>query len=314
MLVSRSIPGLSVVLLVALGAFGISTIHGSFDALVISMLAGILIGNLIGHQRALSDGIELAVRFVLPCGIALYGTQLSVADLRWQEMVKTVAVFGGLFGLTFLLSRTFGLGRRMGILLAAGMSVCGTSAIAVISPLISARREETSISIISVIMLGLTGVILYPLLGDFLVLAEDEFAFFSGATLPMLGQVKVTAASVSADCMNAAVKIKLIRISLLLFIIPLAMILAERGGGMKVPFFIILFVVLALFVNVSNIFAPFAGTFRLASGFFLSTGLAAVGMSVDLDAIVDEGMKPLGIVLMSWGAVILAIYLARSIF
>ncbi|MDA8433149.1 MAG: putative sulfate exporter family transporter, partial [Nitrospiraceae bacterium] len=213
------IPGFCVVLVIAALSYFLSTFHASFDALVISIIVGILCGNMMGGREYFEKGAESALKVFLPLGIALYGSQLALGALRWGEMLSIFLVFSVLFGSTLLIARIFNIDRKVSVLLASGLSVCGASAIAVVSPLIGARREDTSISVISVMMLGLTGMIFYPILADLLSLTKDEFSFLAGTTLPMLGQVKLAALNVSPECLAASVNIKLIRISFLFFLV-----------------------------------------------------------------------------------------------
>ncbi|MDP2157742.1 MAG: putative sulfate exporter family transporter, partial [Nitrospirota bacterium] len=160
-------PGFIVIAVIALFSLYLSTLHASFDSLVISIIIGMLLGNLVGSRDYFSSGLDIGVKVMLPVGIALYGMQLSVSGLRPGLVFGLLLVFGALFFSTLLLSRVFRLNSSISLLLASGLSICGASAIAVISPLIRARREDTSISILSVMMLGLIGMIFYPLIYDF---------------------------------------------------------------------------------------------------------------------------------------------------
>jgi uncharacterized integral membrane protein (TIGR00698 family) len=213
-----------------------------------------------------------------------------------------------------LLARVFNINQKAALLLASGLSVCGATAIAVISPLIGARRQDTSVSIISLMMIGLTGLIFYPIINDLFALTRGEFNFLAGTTLPMLGQVKVAAATVCPECMAEAMKIKFIRISFLFFLIPAAIFLSgKERGKTSVPWFILVFLGGALVVNTTGILSPFLDKLNSVSGFCLSAGLAAIGYCVDFDAVIDEGLTPLGVLFLAWGVVILLMYFIRNI-
>lgn len=309
------LPGLAVTLGIALAANLLSSVHPSFDALVVSILAGMVIGNAVADAERYAPGIETAVRGLLPAGIALYGTQLGIRELGWPELIRTSSVFTALFGMTFFLARVFGLNRTLSTLLSSGLAICGASAIAVLSPLVRARREEMSISIISVMMVGLLGVIFYPILGDLLLLTEGDFGFFAGATLPMIGQVKLTAGAVGAECLKYAMNIKLIRVSFLLVLVAAATLISGTGEQkIRVPWFILGFIALAAFVNFTAAPALLVAQCRILSTFCLAAGLAAAGFTVSFSAIIDEGVRPLGILLISWGVIVLGIYLIRNVF
>jgi len=309
------IPGLTVVLIVSFISYYISTIHASFDALVISIIIGMLIGNVLANKQFLEKGVEFSIILFLPLGIAMYGSQLVFSDLKLYFVLKIFIVFSGLFGLTLLVSKLFGLNQKLSILLASGLSICGASAIAVIAPIIDAKREDTSISLISVMMLGLTGMIFYPILNDILSFSTYEFSFLAGTTLPMLGQVKVVAGNVSQECLSLALNIKLIRISFLLFVVTIAIFLSGiEKKRVKIPWFIVLFILLSIMVNLTNVFLPFMAYFKGLSTFFLSACLAAVGLSVDLNSIIEKGITPLAVIFISWGVIILIIFFLMSLF
>jgi len=308
------IPGLLLACVIAFLSVYIATIHASFDSLVISIIIGMLFNNLVGGQEIFKNGTDTAIRIFLPLGIALYGSQLSFAGMKTGLLFNIFLVFIMLFGLTVMLSRVFRLNMKITILLASGLSVCGASAIAIISPLIGAKREDTSISILSVMMLGLIGMIFYPLLYEFFPLRMEEFSFFTGTTLPMIGQVKVTAGNVNPAFVSSALQVKLVRVAFLIFLIPLIMSLPNRGEKrITVPWFIVVFVLLSLLANTLNPPKDVIDIGRILTTYCLSAGLAAIGFSVDFDAVVEEGLTPFGVILSSWTVVIIVIFLFRNI-
>jgi uncharacterized integral membrane protein (TIGR00698 family) len=317
MKIEAYIPGTVATLGIALLALTISTFHASFDSLVISIIIGLFLGNFIGRRQSLEEGINLSVRFFLRAGIALYGTQLILKGMHISVLLSTLLVFSSLFGLTLLASRILNIDRKTAILLASGLSICGASAIAVISPLIGAKREDTSISIIAVMMMGLTGIIFYPILYDLFSIETSEFIFFSGTTLPMLGQVKVAVGSICRECIPAAVEIKLIRISFLLFVVP-ALFFSERRENNSlvpgIPYFIIAFICFAVLTNTVKTLRPLLGYFESASSFLLSAGLAAIGLSVDFESIIEKGISPFAAILISWSVTLVFIYFVRNMF
>jgi uncharacterized integral membrane protein (TIGR00698 family) len=307
------IPGLAIVFAIAFFSYYLSTIHASFDPLVISIIIGMFAGNLAGKRGRYQKGVETAVSVFLPLGIAFYGSQLSVKGLNPGTFPSVFLVFACLFGLTLWVSRIFKIEKNTAILLASGLSVCGAAAIAVISPLVGAKREDTSIAVIAVLMLGLTGMIFYPMLSDMLSLSCREFSFLAGTTLPMLGQVKVAASSVSPECEQLAVGMKLVRISFLFFPVSAAVLLSGKKGKMRAPWFAVLFIAFALAENLTDLLQPVFLYLRSASDFLLSVGLAAIGLSVDFESIMERGITPLAVIFSSWTMTIIVIYIVRSI-
>lgn len=308
------ISGFLVIVVIASFSLFLSALHASFDALVISIIIGMLLGNLVGNRDYFSSGLDIGVKVMLPVGIALYGMQLSVSGLRPGLVFSIFLVFCALFIFTLLLSRVFRLNSSISLLLASGLSICGASAIAVISPVIKARREDTSISILSVMMLGLVGMICYPLIYDFVSFTKDDFNFFAGTTLPMIGQVRVAASNVCPECLDSALQIKLVRVAFLLFLVPVLVIRQYRiDKQISIPWFIVIFMSLSVLVNTVPAIRQFQEIARTIGTVCFSAGLAAIGFSVDFDAIIDEGITPLAVIVAVWSVVLIGIYLFRNI-
>ncbi|MFN3396095.1 MAG: YeiH family protein, partial [Thermodesulfovibrionales bacterium] len=239
--------------------------------------------------------------------IALYGSQLNLSNhidpIKW---IIILAVFLATFFFTLLISSALGLSKRLSILLASGLSICGASAIAIISPLIKAKKEETSISLIVIMIIGLTTLVFYPLLYDLLGLRLNDFTLLSGTTIPMIGQVKVTALRVAGEeGLSVALRYKLIRVSMLFFlIIGIVFLFRERGKGFHLPWFMLIFMILAIAVNLSQEASSVRQILQPWSSFLLSSGLAAIGLSVDFESITVEGSRPLFAVFISWGLIL----------
>lgn len=285
----------------------ISRLHLSLDPLVLSIIFGMLFSNMLAKREFLDKGINVMLRLFLPIGIALYGSQLNLSNgLDLTKWIIILTVFLATFLFTLLISNVLGLSKRLSILLASGLSICGASAIAIISPLIKARKEETSISLIVVMIIGLTTLVFYPLLYDLLGLKANDFTLLSGTTIPMIGQVKVTALRVAGEeGLSVALRYKLIRVSMLFFLaIGIILLFREREKGFQPPWFMLIFMILAIVVNLVEKASAVRQILQPWSSFFLSSGLAAIGLSVDFESITVEGSRPLFAVFISWGLIL----------
>lgn len=299
--------GLLLSFLIAFLSTLISRLHLSLDPLVLSIIFGMLFSNMLAKREFLGKGINVMLRLFLPIGIALYGSQLTLSNsLDFTKWIIILAVFLATFLFTVLVSSALGLSRRLSILLASGLSICGASAIAIISPLIRAKKEETSISLIVIMIIGLTTLVFYPLLYDLLGLKLNDFTLLSGTTIPMMGQVKVTALRVAgAEGLAEALRYKLIRVSMLFFlVIGIILLFREREKGFHLPWFMLIFMILAIVVNLTERAADVRQILQPWSSFFLSSGLAAIGLSVEFESITIEGSRPLFAVFISWGLIL----------
>lgn len=306
----RDYSGLYLSFIIAVIAILISRLHQSLDPLVLSIISGMLLSNILSRRDFLVRGVDIMLRLFLPIGIALYGSQLNLSDgLDFTRWIIILTIFLSTFLITTIISQAFGLSKRLSILLASGLSICGASAIAVISPIVRAKKEETSISLIVIMIIGLTSIVFYPILNDILGLKTREFTLIAGTTIPMIGQVKVTSLQVAGmDGLSEALRYKLIRVSMLLFLaIGVAMLFREEGKGLRLPWFMLIFVGLAITTNMIEGLSKLRATLQPLSTFFLSSGLAAIGLSVDFDSITVEGTRPLFSSLISWGLILTGI-------
>ena len=160
--IKEILPGLIIIFLITIVSFMLSLVHPSFDILVISMIFGMLIANFINDKEIFDRGIAFALKVFLPAGIALYGTQLSFTGTEPKLLFSCYCNHCLPVCANIFYSKGTRAYKNLGLVLSTGLSVCGASAIAVVSPLIGARKEETSISLIVVMVLGLAGMIFYP--------------------------------------------------------------------------------------------------------------------------------------------------------
>lgn len=312
----EGVPGIVLSLLIGVISLLLSGVHPAFDTLVVSIILGMLLGNTLAKRERLQSGIDVMLKYFLPVGIALYGTQLTFGNnIDYKTWLFVIVIFIFLLAATLIISRLLKLPGALSLLLASGLAVCGASAIAVISPLIGAKREDTSISIISILVIGLLSVVFYPVLWEEVGLTVREFAFFSGTTIPMLGQVKIAVLETGKEGISLAVRFKLIRISMLLFVAAAMLLLyGRKNNRISVPWFMIAFVVFAFLTNFVKGMAAIAPRVEPVSRFFLSSALAAIGLSVDLDSIMSEGARPLLAVFLSWCIGCLFVYAGMEFF
>jgi uncharacterized integral membrane protein (TIGR00698 family) len=257
--------------------------------------------------------VDLALKIFLPLGIALYGFQLKIMDVETRVLPGVLVVFALMFAVTYFISRGVGLDRPLSVLISTGMSVCGASAIVVIAPIIGARKEDTSISVLSVITVGLTGMLAYRIIAGMSGIDVGQFAFLTGSTLPMLGQVKVASAAMGGESLGLALQYKLVRISSLAVVAVAALVMSRTPGkSLHVPWFMIAFFAFAVAVNMSSMAAALSDMVRPVSKVSLSLALTAIGLSINFDSVTEKGTGPLLSAFLAWGIISLTVYLILS--
>lgn len=298
------LPGLGLAILIAAISFVLSAGHAALDPLVLSMLISIILGNLIGPYQRFEPGVALSHGIFIPLGIILYGTQMDPHPLRMYGTGRLLhilsMVFIGLIAI-YWMSLKLGISRKISLLLAAGSAICGASAIMVLSPVIKADKEDTSVSLLAITVVGLTGVILYPLVQETLSLSDEIYALLCGSTLYQVGQVKAAASLMGQNVVELALPVKLLRVGTLLPIaVVYSLLTGNRDRRVYVPWFIIASLVLAAAANLYPALATHRAAIAPYVSFFFSIAIAGIGLSVNLEAIIDVGPKPILSVFLGW--------------
>jgi len=304
-----TLPGLGLALLIAAVAQFLSAGKTTLDPLVLSMLISIILGSYFGARPSLQPGIVLSRNFFIPLGIILYGTQMDILPLHIYGAGRVLYIVSMVFvsiAAIYGISRLLGISRKTSMLLSAGSSICGASAIMVLSPVIHAEKEDTSVSILSTTVVGLTGVILYPMIQQAMSLSEDTYALLCGTTLYQMGQVKAAASLLGKNALIMALPLKLLRISMLLPVaIAFSLITRQKDRPLYIPWFILLSLLVALITNVSPAVSAYRTMFAPFCAFFFSVALAGIGLTVDIESMINVGSRPLLATVLGWGVLVL---------
>jgi uncharacterized integral membrane protein (TIGR00698 family) len=284
------------------------------------VLLGVIWRNTIGLRAGFVPGLQWITNNLLRLGIALVGLKLSLSGLASTATLAlpvVIACISVAVGVSLLVGRLFGLSRPLQLLLAAGTSVCGCTAICAMTPVVRARAVESGLAVTCVVVLGCTGMLLYPWLAHATFGgATNAAAVFLGTSIHDTSQV-MGASMIYAQQFNApdAVAIagftKLLRNLSLLILVPVFALWSGNSDAPRahakrrqvMPAFLIAFVLLALVRTGGD--ALFGGgdiatawsqivAFGLgASDLFLVCGMTAIGLSVSLADLRGVGSKAL---------------------
>ncbi len=197
-------------------------------------------------------GAKVAGRTLMRAGIVLLGLQVVVADvvaLGPVLIVAVVALVGVAFALTWSLARLAGMSADQRVLMAAGFSICGASAIGAVAQARGASERDQATPVALVTLCGTAAIGVLPLLRVPLGLDDAAFGAWTGASVHDVGQVVATAAIAGPGALALAVVVKLVRVVTLA---PMtALVAAQRrrsgdGAGERppiVPLFVVGFLV-----------------------------------------------------------------------
>ncbi|HEX5831543.1 MAG TPA: putative sulfate exporter family transporter, partial [Gemmatimonadaceae bacterium] len=200
----------------------------------------------------------------------------------------------GLAG-SYALGRLLGLPRELAVLVACGNAICGNSAIAAVAPVIHADREHVASSIAFTAILGVIVVLGLPMLIAPLGLSDYQYGVLAGLTVYAVPQVLAAALPVSALAGQVGTLVKLARV-LMLGPVVLCFALGQRGRARAdtrparlVPWFIVGFLLLAALRSADVLPAAWTAPAAALSHALTLAAMAALGLGVDVRAVVRTG-------------------------
>jgi uncharacterized integral membrane protein (TIGR00698 family) len=282
----------------------------------VALALGIAVGASSGIRAAVLPGATLAARYALRIGIMLLGARLTLGQLLSTGAGSVVAIVIVVVAALLLgtwLARRLGLVPPLSALITVGMAICGNSAILALSPIIGAKHRDTAYAVSTITIFGLIGVLLLPVLGRLLGLADTVFGTWAGLAVNDTAQVVATGYAYSADAGDIATVVKLTRNLAILPVLLGATWLVARSSvpdpdaprtsrlamvGRAVPWFVVGFIAVAALrsLGVLDVVLPTGGTLAdlcstLASLLIL-VALAGVGMATDLRSLAGVGARP----------------------
>ncbi len=195
--------------------------------LLLALVLGVILGNVRLVPRTVAPGLAWSTKKLLRAGVVLLGLQLSfaqIAALGWQTATIVVTTTTVTFAATILIGRLLRISRATSILIAAGVSICGASAIAAMGQVVDrdAKAEAATAQAVGIITLyGSLMIVLLPLAQIPLGLDDSTMGVWIGASVHEVAQVAAAAGVISAPAVIVAVAVKLGRVILLAPMIPL---------------------------------------------------------------------------------------------
>lgn len=308
-------PGFLVCLVIALAAQGIAKLLPSIGAALFAIAIGIVCGNTICNRPSYDAGTKFSERNLLEYSIILTGATLMLRDilaLGWQGLVFIACQMTLTVTVAYWIGKALGFGKKFRLLMGAGNAVCGSSAIATVSPVVGADSKDKGISITIVNVTGTLLMVTLPILTGVLYQHEVQHtAAMIGGTLQSIGQVIASAQLVGGAVVETATLFKIIRI---VFIVLVALAFSRMnveegqplfapgtprgdGGERKVqagiPYFIVGFFLMAVLHSVGVIPEGVSRVAKAVSQQFEVIALAAIGMRVKFRDLAAEGPKAL---------------------
>ena len=221
--------------------------------------------------------------------------QASLASGKEGMFFTILSVIGTLLIGMFIGCKVLKLNRNTSYLISSGTAICGGSAIAAVGPIIKAKDTDMSMALATVFILNAIGLFLFPALGHWLGLSQQEFGTWAAIAIHDTSSVVGAGAAYGEEALQVATTIKLTRA---LWIIPLALVTSVifRSDGKKIsiPWFILFFIV-AMLIN-TYLLADYPEIGKFIAGIArkgLIITMFFIGASLSVDVIKSVGIRPL---------------------
>ena len=221
--------------------------------------------------------------------------QASLASGKEGMLFTIISVVGTLLIGMFIGCKVLKLNRNTSYLISSGTAICGGSAIAAVGPIIKAKDNDMSMALATVFILNAIGLFLFPILGHWLGLSQQDFGTWAAIAIHDTSSVVGAGAAYGEEALQVATTIKLTRA---LWIIPLALVTSvifrSEGKKISIPWFILFFIV-AMLIN-TYLLADFPQIGKFIAGIArkgLIITMFFIGASLSVDVIKSVGIRPL---------------------
>ncbi len=285
---------------------------------MIAILTGMMFGNIFQIREIFLKGLDFTQKNILKLGIICLGIQLKPFEfLEFGKIAIPLIIIciASVLLVIKIISIKIIIPKRMSYLISVGSTVCGTTAIMALAPVINAKKNEVSYAIANITLFGILSMLIYPYFANFYFNGESLFiGLFLGTAIHETAQVAAAGLIYdqqfnSPETLNISTVTKLIRNTFLIIMIPLFAYLYSKGQIKKrkysiisiFPYFVLGFIAMIIFrnlgdhvffVNQNEIWSSTVENIKILSKIFLTMAMAAIGLSTNFRDIKNMGYKP----------------------
>lgn len=259
----------------------------------IALISGFIFTLLLGNPFPMQT--KKAIHYLLKLSVIGLGFGMSLTETikasKEGFVITALSIFMTV-SLGLLLIKLLKIDKKLGFLITSGTAICGGSAIAAISPVIKANHKNISIAIGVVFLLNSIALFIFPSLGHFFMMTQEQFGLWCAVAIHDTSSV-VGAALVYGDkALQIATTVKLART---LWIIPLSFfamtLFKSKNQKVKIPLFILGFII-AMLINSYHLVPEVVSTTIVEiSKRLLVITLFLVGTTLTVSDIKKSGTK-----------------------
>lgn len=255
-------------------------------------------------QNPLKKFTSKAISYLLKISIVGLGFGMFIKETLETSKDSILLTFLSILltiSLGLFLSHIFRLDKKLGHLITSGTAICGGSAIAAVAPVIKAEGKVISIALGIVFLLNSIALFVFPVIGHALDMSQSQFGLWCAIAIHDTSSVVGAALGYGDEALRIATTVKLSRT---LWIIPLSILsmflFKTKGEKIKIPYFILLFII-AILINSAHLIPTSITTLVvLIAKRLLVVTLFLVGATISISDLKKTGIKPLLMAVILW--------------
>jgi uncharacterized integral membrane protein (TIGR00698 family) len=289
-------------------------------ALCLGIAFALSFGNPFPSQSKQGSKILLqACVVLLGFGVDLH----TVLEAGSQGILFALASISAVFLLGWGLQSALRLRPIAGLLVSTGTAICGGSAIAAMSAVTDAEQEDVSVAIGTVFILNAIALLVFPPLGRYFGLSEEQFGTWAGIAIHDVASVVGAGKAYGPVALDVGTAVKLSRV---LYLIPITLLAAwwvRRAKGIRLPssstknqasssfpYFILGFLAASVIRTYVPAIADQAATIKMAASVGLAIALYLIGSGITRKTLRQVGARPLVMGVVLWAFISVAGFFA----
>ena len=320
--VKSNLKGILFSLVLGIAAITIGNFTPSaFNSILIALLLGMIFGNFINVPKSFESGISYTSSKLLELSIIFLAVGINYANFAkigaTNFVISAFTIFSILI-LTYFLSEKFNCPGSTGILVGFGTAICGSSAIAALSPSLKKEKEDVAIAMAVVNLFGTVGMIALPLILNKLNIVDvQKIGMLIGGTLHSVGNVAGAGFAMSKEIGDTAITVKLVRVALLTPGLIFMNFLINRKNAVswkdhfKLPWYLVAFIAITFLTTLIQIPKSILDASEYFGKAILSIAMAAIGLKVSFVKLVQSGKKGItfGLIIFALQIIVIALFI-----
>lgn len=276
----------------------ISSVAPLISSMLVGLLLGILIGNFIKLPESYSKGIQYTSGKMLEFSLLFLAiginfnhiTKIGAGSFIWLSLaVLAVLAF------SLIYTRKFNNNNTGTYLVGFGTAICGSSAIAAISPSIANDKKDIAISLAVVNLIGTFGMLALPGILAYFEFSDLRSGFIIGGSLHSVANVAGAGFAMGDETARVAITIKLARVALLSPAMILYSYFIRKDAvsnwkeHFKLPWYVWSFVGISILATFIPIPAAYIQLSENIGKVILTIAMVAIGLKVSFKTLVQSG-------------------------